>query len=477
MIPTTPDLRGGSIRTPSVSPKGVLQLLILAGAVLTVGLNWPGHLSYDSVVQLADGRSGTYHTWHPPFMAWLLGLGDRIVRGAGPFIALQAALLFGALGLLVRARAETGWAAVVALVLMLFLPQVTLWQAIVWKDVLFADFTVAGFTLLWLAHAGDGRGIGLPLLMAGAFAAFTGATLVRQNGMIMLLAGAGAHLYLAARADPHAPLRTLLRPAAIATALVVLSLTAAIVINRPLHQRSVDGDGSEAQIHMLETYDVVGAVAHDPALELGELPKPLASLIRRAAGAQYTPRGNDDLLNNAFDRTTSRDEAADALEAQWQDLLLHHPALWLRHRAEVFGWLVVSPHAVCPTETTGVDGPLDRLKYLGMTIHQSPRDLALEDYAEAFHGTPLYSHLAYAALALVLVVVMFRSKRRADAVFGFMLLGALAFVASFFLIGVACDYRYLYALDLCTLVVGFHRILDLRVALSMLLQRHRARPV
>ena len=33
----------------------------------------PGYLSYDSVSQLGDARSGFYNSWHPPVMAWLLG--------------------------------------------------------------------------------------------------------------------------------------------------------------------------------------------------------------------------------------------------------------------------------------------------------------------------------------------------------------------------------------------------------------------
>src|SRR6202000_2161818 len=35
-----------------------------------LALNAPGQLSYDSVTQLADGRTGHYNSWHPPLMAW-----------------------------------------------------------------------------------------------------------------------------------------------------------------------------------------------------------------------------------------------------------------------------------------------------------------------------------------------------------------------------------------------------------------------
>jgi hypothetical protein len=41
-----------------------------------------------------------------------------------------------------------------------------------------------------------------------------------------------------------------------------------------------------------------------------------------------------------------------------------------------------------------------------------------------------------------------------------MLLASLAFTASFFVISIACDYRYLYALDLAALASLFYLALD-----------------
>ena len=47
------------------------QGLLTAGFTVVLALNWPGQVSYDSAMQLADGRSGQYDSWHPPVMAWL----------------------------------------------------------------------------------------------------------------------------------------------------------------------------------------------------------------------------------------------------------------------------------------------------------------------------------------------------------------------------------------------------------------------
>ena len=60
-----------------------------------LALNAPGQISYDSVTQLADGRTGHYNSWHPPLMAFLLGVFDRLVPGTLLFLLFQSLLAAG----------------------------------------------------------------------------------------------------------------------------------------------------------------------------------------------------------------------------------------------------------------------------------------------------------------------------------------------------------------------------------------------
>src|SRR5579862_645644 len=101
---------GGAMASGSKARIAAAAALI-AGCAITLGLSWPGHLSFDSIVQLHDGRFGFYHSWHPPVMAWLLGLGDRILPGTGLFVLFDAALLFTALLSLVWLRPQVRWLA------------------------------------------------------------------------------------------------------------------------------------------------------------------------------------------------------------------------------------------------------------------------------------------------------------------------------------------------------------------------------
>ena len=148
---------------------------------------------------------------------------------------------------------------------------------------------------------------------------------------------------------------------------------------------------------------------------------------------------------------------APALAAQWRELLLHRPDLWLRHRAAVFRTLLAPPPRTCFSDFTGVDGDPAVMRSLGVFQRKDARDLRLARYAALFHGTPLYAHWACALAAAGLAAWLVRSRRPADLAVAVMLMTALAFAASFAIIGVACDHRYLYALDLAVLATLFRQ--------------------
>ena len=68
----------------------LLALLLAVGAAASLGLNWPGQFSPDSVWQLQQGRAGVFNSWHPPVMAALLGLFDRLAPFGLAFAQLEA---------------------------------------------------------------------------------------------------------------------------------------------------------------------------------------------------------------------------------------------------------------------------------------------------------------------------------------------------------------------------------------------------
>ena len=149
------------------------------------------------------------------------------------------------------------------------------------------------------------------------------------------------------------------------------------------------------------------------------------------------------------------------LDAAWRSALLHHPGAWLAHRWDVFRWIYLPPDVtLCSAVYTGVDGPPDVLADLGMKSAWRGQDVKLAHYARAFTHTPLYSHAAWSVLAVGLAAALLWRRRTADGVLAAMLGAALAYAASFFLIGIACDHRYLYPLDLATMAALLHVLCD-----------------
>ncbi|MBV9331693.1 MAG: hypothetical protein JOZ55_09090, partial [Alphaproteobacteria bacterium] len=178
-------------------------LILGCGFVLSVAANWPGQLSYDSVVQLAEGRSGLYGNWHPPVMSWLLGVGDAVLSGAGLFVLFDAGLVFGGLALAFGLSPRKGWAASAIALAFLFTPQLLLYPGIVWKDVLFAGAAVSGFLALGFAAQEWERRLARAGLLAISLLLLLLAALARQNGIVVLPLAALALGLIARRHAKH----------------------------------------------------------------------------------------------------------------------------------------------------------------------------------------------------------------------------------------------------------------------------------
>lgn len=446
---------GAALRSrPGVAAAAILA----AGWVAALALSWPGQLSFDSIVQLHDGRTGFYHSWHPPVMAWLLGLSDAIVPGTGSFVVLDASLMTAAMLALLATRARVSWAAACVAAVCVLLPQFLLYQGIVWKDVLFADSAAAGFACLARADARWSAARARFAWIAGAVVLLALAALTRQNGALVLVVGALALGVVAARAAGRR--RGALYAAAALACASVLALSAGFALSL----RSDGGEGPVAQLALLRLYDLTGAVKEDPSLPLDVLEREapeFARLIRSDGVRLYSPERNDTLVGSQPLQNALADAEPGWLAAQWKDLVLRHPALYLKVRARVFAWVLLTPDIVaCRPVFTGVEGPAGEMADLGLVPRRDARDRALAGYSKAFLGTPVFSHLFFAVLAFAAMVLLWRRRGPGDIAVAFLSLAAFAFTASFFVVSIACDYRYLYFLDLAALAGAFQLSLD-----------------
>jgi hypothetical protein len=439
------------------SPRPLALGVLGLGLFACLGLNLPGQLSYDSVAQLHDGRFGVYNGWHPPVMAFLLGIADSIVPGTGLFVAFDALLFFGSAALLVWMEARPRWAAPIAAALLTFTPQVLLYQGIVWKDVLFADSAIAGFVLIAFAAARwQNRGLRHACL-SGGLVLLVLATLARQNGAVALAAGIAA---IGALAAAKARQRRIGAFTIYATTALVAALLLDTSANLALETRTPGESGARAQLRLLQFYDLIGAVKDRPDLKLDVIARTnpdLAELMRGDGVRLYTPERNDTLVQSADLQSELAATPGSVMFAQWRDLVLHHPLEYLKIRTRVFAWVFLTPRLDrCHPVFVGVDGLPAYMRDLHLATRRRPQDDWLKAYAEDFVGTPVFSHLTFALLALGELVILLRRGSPTDLAMSFLLGAALAFAASFFVISIACDYRYLLFLDLSALVAGLY---------------------
>lgn len=407
-----------------------------------LALNWPGQMSYDSVSQLAEARAGFYHSWHPPVMAWLMGLFDDIVTGTGLFVLFNGLMALFAFWTFAQPRRASALSVLLALLVMLT-PQWLLYEGIVWKDVLFASAALAGFAALGRAVRGKAQWY-VPAILALALAMMT-----RQNGLVIVpVAAAMLGVILWRRVTPRRALGGALLFAGLVT-IIAFSGEALLAL------RGDHGADAADEIRVAQSYDLAGMLSRDPQMRLTRMETgdaPLAQLLRTRGVALYTPVWVDPLMNDDTLHEAITAAPPGLVFGQWRDAMLAYPRLYLAHRWAVFSWVVGTPDLeACHALYTGVDGPPAVMAALGLKPVWRPQDQLHNNYGELLRGTPVFSHLLFGALALVLLVFLVWRRRDMDLVAAGLVAAALAFAMSFFVVSIACDYRYLDFLDLAAM--------------------------
>ncbi len=317
---------------------------------------------------------------------------------------------------------------------------------------LFAGAATAGFAALaFAAVVWPRRRLRFVVIVKG-FALLCLAALSRQNGLVILPIAAVALGWIAARFGGHKPLHS-----ALTYALLPLLGAGVVMIgaNAALQSRS-DGEPSAIyELEDLQAYDLAAALQARPDFPLAELKRtnpPLERLLRTRAAPVYSPERLDAIsgmpeLDQALFETPLR-----VMSDQWRVLVLGHPWLYLKIRARDFFWVLATPNIdACLPFFDGVAGPEPWVTRLGLKNQERPQDLTLKDWGEPWSHSPLGSHLLYLAIDAGLLALLLRRRRTADIAVAGLLASALVFVATFFVISVACDYRYLYFLDVAAI--------------------------
>jgi hypothetical protein len=233
---------------------------------------------------------------------------------------------------------------------------------------------------------------------------------------------------------------------------------------RLLELRASGAPGPARQVEDLRIYDMAGMLQAKPDLPLPILDQQapaLARFLRQDGRTLYTPALQDPVVFGAKMQLLVA-PSLPAVGPQWREMVTAHPLIYLQMRAREFAWLFLQQHPdQCLTYTLGFLGPDKQMKVLGIPRRFDDRDAWLEDnYAGPLIGTPAFSHTLFALAGLLCLIVLLARRGASDWPIAGMLAASVLYTMSYFFIGVACQYRYLFATDMTVMAAIFYLSFD-----------------
>lgn len=415
-------------------------LLIFAGALLTVSLHWPGHMSVDTLLQLRDGLSRDYRSNQPPAMSWLvavmqgspLGLGGLLALNVGVWSAWRLAALPPARGAR-RLAPLGGTAGLVPVSGRLFLQR----------------YCVEG-----RAGGASGRtGIPAGNPRSRVISPRRGADRRRpgDRGRRPAPATNGrGHPY--PRGRWNALGRTGLWFGGV-LALTQLAGTAFKHGATDFSEPSIQGP-----IYQLMIFDLAGIQHHGGQLRTPALTAAGMDTNRLAAMlALYGPDRVDRLgafSDNPIIGVMHRRDWTSLLAADWWASIRANPGAYAAHRWEHFLWQAGCRDTLaCLPFYFGISPLPADFPMLPLPPGNPTRDARLTALGHGF--MPLFRPAIYATIALLALIGLgYRRPRYREVLAGLQVAG-LAYLGSYLLIGIACDFRYAYFLVPVALIGTF----------------------
>jgi hypothetical protein len=398
--------------------------ILLFGFALFLVYAFPGYMSTDSAIQLAEARSGRFSDAHPPLMAFEWRFLDWVVSGPLLMLLVQGALFLGGLYVLLRRELTPTAAAWVAIGIFLFPPVMTT-MAVIWKDSQMAACLVAGTAGLLHARLRVRLLAGLGLMVA--------ATSLRHNAL-------AAAVPLVFFLFEWRPGMRWWRRIAIMIAGAAVTVGVAFGISRVL---------TVEHVRLTPVFsDIVGviAVTHDRTDEdlahvLRDTPLVSTKDIQAHARNLYRQRGSWRIMSGddaffAYPRTPAQWAA---LNRAWKELVLGDPGAYFECHWDGYQLLLglseYRPRAPVYNLFIEVDAAMDE------TDHNASHSVAQGKIGRVLYyladDTPMFRPWIYGVIALVLLAVACRDRLTAG-----LMLSGLLYELSFFPVGAEPDYRY-----------------------------------
>ena len=415
-----------------VSPDGKAASLLIAamtaaGFALTLDVFYPGIMTFDARFIYQDMATGFLGDWQSPVMTVLWSLVDPIAPGPGSLLLLTVTLYWLAFAIVALTLARRSpWLALLLLLLAL-LPPAFVFVGIIWRDVL--------FSVVWLLAAGlafgvvdRSRKLAFPV-QAIALGLMALGVLLRPNTL------AAAPILAAYIAWPA---RFRWQRAAVLYVPAALALFGLVQVV----YYGVLGAARQHPLHSIMVFDL-GGMSHFAKENVfpGAWTADESTLITDRC---YNPIEWDvywtqqpcKFVMQRLERETIF--GSPALIDTWRRAILSHPIAYLEHRA-TFMWTFLASSDTFTMWTRDLD---DTSKII---FADNPRLMALKAVNDALTPTPLFRPGTWLLLDILVCAFAWRRRDTAAGAFALGICGsAIVYVTSFFVVGVATDFRYAY---------------------------------
>jgi hypothetical protein len=414
--------------------------VVFAAWIFVVVYAFPGYMNWDASEQETQARAGEFWDGHPPLMAFMWRLAERLAHGPFLMLLLQTSLFAWGLFAAFRLRFLPRTAAWLAAALLLFPPVLTP-MAVVWKDAQMAGFLLAGI-MLTLQPSRRARVAGIALLFLGVG--------VRHNAPFAL---PGLCMFAVATWGVRRNLVVIAAAMGLALALTAgaMFVNAKLILGR-----------ENTWIRTIAMHDILGTVCMSDPMSDAEVRDLLTGVpllidgdLQQKFCAKYDPRVWFQVSFGDGAPFSQRPWAKErsARKHAWIRALREHPLAYLHHRwrvfAEVIG-LTTNPPWEPACQEFGANH--DQMQALGEAHTLSWFQIEVGKVAQWFAAkTPAYRPWAYAVIGLILLG--FALVRR-DGWLAALLTSGMLYEASYFIGAPSPDFRYSHWLVTCVCIAA-----------------------
>jgi hypothetical protein len=404
----------------------LIVAMIALGFGLTLLVFYPGVWTYDARYVYEDIAKGFRGDWQSPVMTTLWSLIDPIAPGAGSMFLLVATLYWLGFGLLAFILARRSIWLALALLLLALSPPAFVFVGTLWRDVLFACLWLLAAVLTFAVAERDPRL--RVLVQAAALALLALGVLLRPNALIAAPLLAASILW---------PARFSLKRAIIVYLPVAIGLFGLVQVvyygalgavrQHPLQSIMVFDLGGISHFTEQNQFPVTWALPENELLIFSCYRPTEWDIYWRFDPCQFVMKRleGDKLFGTR------------AISDAWIHAVTHHPFAYLQHRAAFMRNFLTGENLTMWVQD------IDNLP--NIPFADRPAFAAVKAIHDALEPTLLFRMSSWLLVCIVVCAVAWRRRHTPAGVFAIGICGSgVAYVLTFFAVGVSSDFRYGY---------------------------------